>query len=106
VQVQISFPVQSPQQIIDAVSAALETHGDDVKVCVFSHVSSFPSVILPVDELAKVCKMHSTENNNILVLIDGAHAPGLVDIDMERLAAAGADYYCGNLHKWCFAPKG
>ena len=49
-------------------------------------------------ELTKLCREHGA-----IVLIDGAHAPGVLDIDVEDI---GADYYTGNCHKWLFAPKG
>lgn len=48
--------------------------------------------------LTKLCKQKGS-----IVLIDGAHAPGVLDIDVEDI---GADYYTGNCHKWLFAPKG
>jgi isopenicillin-N epimerase len=51
-----------------------------------------------VNALTKIAK-----DAGLMVLIDGAHAPGVIPIDV---AAIGADYYTGNLHKWCFSPKG
>jgi len=101
VKVMIDFPVVDKRQILEAVGAAMAAH-DNIKICVFSHVTSLPSLILPVEELVAEVKS-SERNKNSLVLIDGAHAPGLVDINIERI---GADYYTGNLHKWCFCPKG
>jgi selenocysteine lyase/cysteine desulfurase len=101
VTVEINFPVESKKQILEAVSCAIEEHGN-VKLCVFSHITSMPSVLLPVEELVAMVKA-SDRNPNALVLIDGAHAPGLVPINILQI---GADYYTGNLHKWCFCPKG
>ncbi len=101
VKVEIQFPIQDKKQILEAVTAALEEH-DNIKICVFDHISSMPSIVLPVEDLTAVCRS-SSRNSKTLVLIDGAHAPGNVDINVERI---GADYYTGNIHKWCFAPKG
>lgn len=53
---------------------------------------------MPVEKLTALAKAAGAT-----VLIDGAHAPGMVDIDVQRL---GADLYTGNCHKWLFAPKG
>lgn len=55
-------------------------------------------MIEPVEELTAICK-----KQNCVVMIDGAHAPGVLDIDVNTI---GADLYTGNCHKWLFAPKG
>ena len=57
-----------------------------------------PTMIEPVVSLTKLAK-----SRGITVLIDGAHSPGVIKIDVKEI---GADYYTGNLHKWCFCPKG
>ena len=64
----------------------------------FSHISSLPSAILPVKRLAALCHEHG-----VLVLIDGAHAPGQMAVDVKDV---GADFYVGDGHKWMFTPKG
>ena len=99
--VNVNFPLDSNKQVLQAVSDTMEQH-DNIKICVFSHITSLPSVILPINELVAMCKA-SDRNPNARILIDGAHAPGLITINMEQI---GADYYTGNLHKWCFTPKG
>ena len=95
--VDVEFPVVDSSQILNSVSAALESN-PDVKLCIFSHISSIPSMIEPVKELTTLA-----HQKQALVLIDGAHAPGVIDIDVKEI---NADFYLGNCHKWLFSPKG
>ena len=68
------------------------------KLIFASHVVSTTALVFPVAELCARAR-----EAGIPTLIDGAHAPGLIDLD---LAVVGADYYTGNCHKWLCAPKG
>ena len=68
------------------------------KAIVISHITSPSALIFPI---AQVCQR--ARQRGILTIIDGAHAPGQLPLD---LAALGADIYAGNFHKWLCAPKG
>lgn len=97
--VEVNFPVKSKDQLVDAVSKAMQEN-PDIKLCCFSHISSLPTLIEPVEEFSQICK---EINSDVMILVDGAHAPGVLEVDIDSL---GCDFYTGNLHKWCYAPKG
>ena len=66
-----------------------------------SAITSPTAVVMPIVELA-----HALTDRGIEVLVDGAHAPGQVPVDIAALEAAGVSYWTGNAHKWLCAPKG
>jgi isopenicillin-N epimerase len=68
------------------------------RVISVSHITSATGLRFPVEEICRRAR-----RDGILVAVDGAHAPGQVDLDLETLAA---DFYAGNCHKWLCAPKG
>ncbi len=93
--VPVPVPFTDPQPLLDALAATLTAH---TRLAVFDHVSSAGAVVLPVREMAALCRAAA-----VPVAIDGAHAPGMIPLDVP---AIGADYYVGNLHKWAFAARG
>ena len=89
------LPLTDPQQVVDALFDELP---ERTAVIAISHLTSPTAVILPI---ADICQR--ARQQGILTVIDGAHAPGQLPLD---LAEIGADFYTGNCHKWLCAPKG
>jgi isopenicillin-N epimerase len=95
VQAQVPFPAPSDADIIAAIETRL---GSRTRLAILDHVTSPTALVFPVKRLTELC--HSA---GALVLIDGAHAPGMLSLDIP---AVGADWYVGNCHKWLMAPRG
>src|SRR5947207_6751787 len=95
VEAQITLPVADAGILFSAVADRLS---ERTRLAVLDHVSSPTGLIFPVAELAALAHARGAR-----VLIDGAHGPGQLELDVPAL---GADWYVGNCHKWLFAPKG
>jgi isopenicillin-N epimerase len=91
----IDFPAPSREEmtesILDAVSAK-------TRIVLVDQISSLTATLFPVDALADAFR-----EKNILFIVDGAHAPGQISVSLD---SSGFDFWTGNLHKWCCAPKG
>lgn len=91
----IALPLRDPGELVEALFAAAN---ERTRVVFVSHVTSATGLVLPVEEI--VARARSL---GLVTVVDGAHAPAQVHVD---LAALGADFYAGNCHKWLSAPKG
>lgn len=91
----IPFPIDSPDQVVEAV---MERVSPRTRLALLDHVTSQTGLVFPIQQLA-----HQLAERNVDTLIDGAHAPGMVPLNLREI---GATYYTGNCHKWLCAPKG
>ena len=94
-EVPVPLPIRSSQDIVERVVSALTAR---TRLVVVDHVTSPTALIIPVKEIVTACHARG-----VAVMIDGAHAPGMLPLELDAL---GADWYTGNLHKWVYAPKG
>ncbi len=91
----IPLPVSAPQDVVEAVWSGVT---ERTRAVFISHLTSPTALIFPV---AEICRQARAAG--LLTLVDGAHAPGQLALDLTEV---GADLYTGACHKWLCAPKG
>jgi isopenicillin-N epimerase len=92
--IELPHPVRSRGAIVEAFAAVLTPQ---TRLVIVDHITAQTALVMPVAEIAALCRPLG-----IPVLVDGAHAPGALAVN---IAALGVDYYSANLHKWAHAPR-
>ena len=95
IKLEVEIPFTDKTLIIDSFRRSINKN---TKVIFLSHITSATALILPVKEIIELAREH-----NILTIIDGAHVPAHIDLDIKKL---DPDFYCGACHKWMCSPKG
>ncbi len=93
--VDIPFPFRSADEIVSPILAAVTVR---TRLALLDHVSSPTGLVMPIEKLVSELAARGVDT-----LVDGAHAPGMVPLNVKKIGAA---YYTGNCHKWLCAPKG
>lgn len=91
----VPFPSRGPDEVVERVMAAVTGR---TRLVLLDHVTSPTGLVFPIERLVPML-----EERDIHVLVDAAHTPGMLPLDVTGL---GASYITGNFHKWVCAPKG
>ena len=95
VEAHVPIPLKDPAQLAGALAPVF---GRRTRLLIVDHISSPSGVVWPLAEIASFARARG-----VPVLVDGAHAPGQIEVNVAQL---GVDWYAGNCHKWLFAARG
>ena len=93
--VEIPFPIRCADEVADRI---LDAVGPKTRLALLDHVTSQTGLVFPIETIVR-----SLRDRGVETLVDGAHAPGMLPLDIDSIGAA---WYAGNCHKWICAPKG
>jgi isopenicillin-N epimerase len=94
VRVAIPLPIRHPEQVVEAILAGVTPR---TRVALVSHVTSPSGLVFPIETIVR-----ELDRLGVDTMVDAAHAPGQVPVDVGALGAA---YWTGNGHKWLCGPK-
>ena len=93
--VEIPTPVGPPEDLVEKIWAGVTS---ETRIIFISHITSSTALLLPVEEICRRAR-----KQGVLTIIDGAHVPGHLPLDIRKI---DADFYVGACHKWLCAPRG
>ena len=95
VRAKIQLPIKDERSFFNDIWSHVNKK---TRVVFLSHITSSTALLLPLKQLVDAAR-----KKGIITIIDGAHVPGQINLDLHKL---DCDFYTGNCHKWLMAPKG